>query len=239
MKATYIGDNKLREVPEMANPEKESYWGGDKRQFGIDLTKYNKQLAACKEYPISGTHNFKEGEVYEEGKDYIIDHCHPMGMAFGQEQYSNILQRQFGSMVIPIQKAKDDLIEHITSGIKVLRTMCKKEGLQAGVESSDVLLEKLKHFAIPLQSKPQETQGTPSEEWISVEDRLPEIKRDVLLYYTIERKDGKIYEYWTVGFLNSITDGGSYKQTEWIGKGWNPMTPTHWMPLPNKPETKM
>lgn len=78
-------------------------------------------------------------------------------------------------------------------------------------------------------SLPQEEQG-----WVSVEDRLPEIKKDVLLYYTIPHKDGK-YEYYEVGFLDSVTNGGTYKHAEWRSKEYDVIKPTHWRPLPAPP----
>lgn len=72
MKAIYIGDDKLKEIPEMENPEAH-YQRTGKLYSGDEMRQLKKQIAASKEYPISGPHNFKEGEVYEYEKDFKIE----------------------------------------------------------------------------------------------------------------------------------------------------------------------
>lgn len=63
-------NGQLREVPEMAHPDLLNYETVE--SFAFDLKRFGEQEKACKEYPIIGTHSFKEGEVYEEGRDYKI-----------------------------------------------------------------------------------------------------------------------------------------------------------------------
>jgi len=69
-KAIYIGNNKLKEVPEMEEPNILNYVSYSNYLF--DHSRWNDQLAACKEYSIVGTHSFVEGESYEEGNDYEL-----------------------------------------------------------------------------------------------------------------------------------------------------------------------
>jgi hypothetical protein len=71
--------------------------------------------------------------------------------------------------------------------------------------------------------------------WVSVEEGLPDIEKDVLLYYTIPHKTG-VYEYIVVGYIQNITQGATYKSASWVDKEYNAITPTHWQPLPPPPD---
>lgn len=68
-------------------------------------------------------------------------------------------------------------------------------------------------------------------EWSSVKDRLPEINKDVLMYFAVEKN-------MAVGFLQEIdehvTFWGAYPDGGW----WTSCDcePTHWMPLPEPPK---
>lgn len=68
---------------------------------------------------------------------------------------------------------------------------------------------------------------TPPNEWVSVEERLPENGQIVLFH----QKDGFIYcaEYFV---------GKELMSPEWIidNDSWNAKVVTHWMPLPAPPE---
>ena len=58
-------------------------------------------------------------------------------------------------------------------------------------------------------------------EWISVEDKLPPIYVNVLIYDTID---------------NYISNSLLNKNKQWIGYESNIDDITHWMPLPNPPQ---
>jgi len=63
-------------------------------------------------------------------------------------------------------------------------------------------------------------------EWISVEDRLPEINRDVLGYMDIS-EDGQSGDDIHVAHYN--------KSFGWCVSGFTMQCITHWMPLPDPP----
>lgn len=60
-------------------------------------------------------------------------------------------------------------------------------------------------------------------DWISVDDRLPKEKQDVLAYR------GRIQDCVTV---TSLGEDWMYVTGEWVPEGWI----THWMPLPEPPK---
>lgn len=76
---------------------------------------------------------------------------------------------------------------------------------------------------------PVGAEGTPGvvQEWVSIEDALPEVGKDVLMFYseTGQQIVGGRYED---GDWYSNTDGEWY--TDCIAE------PTHWMPLPALPK---
>lgn len=67
-------------------------------------------------------------------------------------------------------------------------------------------------------------------EWISVEERLPEKKQDVLMYFN----SGNMAVGWWhdedehITFWCAYTDDGFYTDCDYM--------PTHWMPLPDPPK---
>ena len=67
----YIGNNKLKEVPEMAYPNIINY-GTNFEGFQKDLREYNSQVFSCKTYDISGSHSFVDGREYEYGIDFTV-----------------------------------------------------------------------------------------------------------------------------------------------------------------------
>ena len=73
---------------------------------------------------------------------------------------------------------------------------------------------------------------TPPNEWVSVADRLPEKKQDVLMYFDT----GNMAVGWWhdkdehITFWCAYTDDGFYTDCDCI--------PAHWMPLPAPPEVE-
>ena len=61
-------------------------------------------------------------------------------------------------------------------------------------------------------------------EWISVKDRLPQVKEDVLIYDSHHRN---IYKAWYIGDIDV-----------WFSNEYLPqfINITHWMPLPEPPK---
>ena len=80
-------------------------------------------------------------------------------------------------------------------------------------------------------------------EWISVKDRLPEIDEKCLVFYTIDDTDKKgkptgiVYKYFEIAYIHMITlTGGNHKSVSWQNSGYDPVEPSHWMPLPEPPK---
>ena len=67
-----------------------------------------------------------------------------------------------------------------------------------------------------------------AQEWISVEDRLPEFDTDVLAAYF----EHHIKEYWVDKRIDFLDD----ETFELVGSMWTEGEPTHWQPLPAPPE---
>ena len=70
----------------------------------------------------------------------------------------------------------------------------------------------------------EESESEALRDWISVEDRLPEYSKPVLVYC-------KIYGRYVTTYENH----GEYSEfLDWKGRG-GALPPTHWMPLPEPP----
>lgn len=70
---------------------------------------------------------------------------------------------------------------------------------------------------------------TPPNEWVNVEERLPEVDDSVLVYIidTFNNRGNIVITKYTIG-LNS--------KMEWLGFEHNSFKATHWMPLPAPPD---
>lgn len=136
MTAKYIGDNKLQEIPEMEMPI--FVWMGNKKEdianrskHSILMDEYNRQLTACKTCPINGTHSFKEGEVYEEGKDFKLQYQtrNGEGSKWFETEYfpiDNVRDEDKRFVAIPLQEPQEseEMKPRIISAIvKEIQTM--------------------------------------------------------------------------------------------------------------------
>ena len=95
--------------------------------------------------------------------------------------------------------------------------------VQENVEISDELLKQLKNAPITICKEEPSIEVV--QEWISVNDRLPEEKVNCIVYYKHAYCDND--DYWAIGicFYN-----GEKFQMDWSYKV------THWMPLPKPPK---
>lgn len=77
-----------------------------------------------------------------------------------------------------------------------------------------------------------------SQDWVKVEDRLPELDKEVLLFDDWRKKEGKPGDIRT-GYLSEFTtrktSEGEKKYCEWGGTEFA-FNITHWMPLPQNPD---
>lgn len=72
--------------------------------------------------------------------------------------------------------------------------------------------------------------------WISIEDQLPNLNVNVLMYHEIETTDEGIYPYLEIGYLSAPMEGENFENLEWMDKEHNSLSsPSHWMRLPKPP----
>ena len=95
--------------------------------------------------------------------------------------------------------------------------------VQENVEISDELLKQLKN--VPITICKEEPSIELVQEWISVNDRLPEEKVNCIVHYKHAYCDND--DYWAIGIC--FYDGEKF-QMDWSYKV------THWMPLPKPPK---
>ena len=122
----------------------------------------------------------------------------------------------------------DSLCRHIDKSCKLAENIADdliSNGVtvQENVEISDELLKQLKNAPITICKEEPSIEVV--QEWISVNDRLPEEKVNCIVYYKHAYCDND--DYWAIGicFYN-----GEKFQMDWSYKV------THWMPLPKPPK---
>lgn len=72
--------------------------------------------------------------------------------------------------------------------------------------------------------------------WIAVEDRLPYLDVNVLMYHEIETINEGIYPYLEIGYLTCPREEEKHIELAWMDKEHNRLTsPLHWMLLPKPP----
>ena len=76
------------------------------------------------------------------------------------------------------------------------------------------------------------------EEWIKIEDKLPELDISVLVFDEWETNEGESRQDIRVAYLSEFTtrktNEGIKHYCEW-GTEYRPFNVTHWMPLPEPP----
>ena len=95
--------------------------------------------------------------------------------------------------------------------------------VQENVKMSDELLKQLKNAPITICK--EEPSIVTVQEWISVNDRLPEEKVDCIVHYKHAYCDND--DYWAIGIC--FYDGEKFQ----FYPGYKV---THWMPLPDPPK---
>lgn len=112
--------------------------------------------------------------------------------------------------------------EYLISKIVMLQNASKAD--DRAIKASDILIESLKVKIAVLESQAQQTES----QWISVEERLPDHRNDVLCFVVSNQGDTSIKS----SHLNPAMTGFyvEYEFDEPIEKV------THWMPLPPAPE---
>ena len=117
-------------------------------------------------------------------------------------------------IIQPGQKTLGDIADYlISNGVTV----------QENLEISDELLKQLKKAPITIcKSEPL---IVTVQEWISVNNRLPEEKVNCIVHYKHAYCDND--DYWAIGIC--FYDGEKF-QMDWSYKV------THWMPLPKPPK---
>jgi len=113
--------------------------------------------------------------------------------------------------------------------------MCDAEGYKTLTFTTDLAVEntQLKSLLTSLRAENEKSK------WISVEDRLPEFEKDVLLFDDWKTTDGnEIRQDVRVGYLKEVSsyksNSGIVNNCEWGGMEFA-FNITHWQPLPEPP----
>jgi hypothetical protein len=74
-----------------------------------------------------------------------------------------------------------------------------------------------------------------NDNWIDVSSGVvPDFDVNVLGFYTLPHKTG-VYQYFVICHIDNASVGKRYKHYSWVDGEHNPITPTHWQPLPDPP----
>ena len=113
-------------------------------------------------------------------------------------------------------------------GDKLLEQLQKKKAGPANKRYTEGFNDCLMRVRSMVHSMPT---ITPPNEWVSVEERLPEVDDSVLVYIidTFNNRGNIVITKYTIG-LNS--------KMEWLGFEYNSFKATHWMPLPAPPDRR-
>ena len=99
----------------------------------------------------------------------------------------------------------------------------RKYCFEANVLAYELCMAVMDYYIIP--------DVQPVDRWISVNDRLPELGRRVLVCYHFWADKDKVYQ---IAYLKETKNDGIQFVTY---EGFNLPTVTHWQPLPEQPET--
>ena len=81
------------------------------------------------------------------------------------------------------------------------------------------------------------THGVTVQEWISVDDRLPENGQEVFVAYVFPFQNSLISKHFYSASIYYIDDGnGLVNRPHFENEGFHGMRVTHWMPLPPPPK---
>ena len=79
--------------------------------------------------------------------------------------------------------------------------------------------------------------GVTVQEWISVDDRLPENGQEVFVAYVFPFQNSLISKHFYSASIYYIDDGnGLVNRPHFENEGFHGMRVTHWMPMPQPPK---
>ena len=79
--------------------------------------------------------------------------------------------------------------------------------------------------------------GVTVQEWVSVNERLPENGQEVFIAYVFPFQSGLISKHFYSASIYHIDDGnGLVNRPHFENEGFHGMRVTHWMPIPLAPE---
>ena len=108
-----------------------------------------------------------------------------------------------------------------------------KESGYGDIEGVNTILRR--GMRIVQKAREEIAHGVTVQEWISVEDRLPEEKQDVLLFFgAVEGCVGMAVGFYEIE--DEIPAWYGKSDGEFYSDCWQ--WPTHWMPLPERPALK-
>lgn len=73
---------------------------------------FNYNLPEVKVHP-SLTEHLEKGHIFIVDENCSICYCYPMGFQYGQEEYSNIPQQMYGTMILPYREKGGEKYEYL------------------------------------------------------------------------------------------------------------------------------